>query len=582
MAQVFTVRNDKGQDFQVDEHKIADAEKDGFLPVVSNGKAEHRVAYADLPLATKDGYQPVGSDKQGPLSNTQKPTNETQAPQEESMGRRLTRSTLDTVLPVGGALVAGTLATPESFGVATVPAGAAGYAAGKQLSRILKHYILGDDAGASGAEGLAKQTVGDLGEGALMETTGLATGKAIEAAAPYVAPIVKPVAEKIGNGVKAVGEKLAGTAERQAAKAVGAGAKEFEKPAVAQAIGRNALDEKIIGPFTGAEQSLSRATKAKEAAGKSMDDVYSKVDKAIGPSVNPLETAVRVETELAPTYRTPINKSEVGQLENTIESILARGNENIKLEEAQALKKEIDSVAFPKGKKPIDPTPKQQMAADASAIIRDQIDKAATKGAEALDSKELVQQLSDARKSYGVNRQTEKLLTREVGKEGVSVGSKIQWTADPIKFGSSILKKFGPNMKATNAIALDKVSTVLKKSPDALGKFGEILKQAEQGGPEHLATMHMILERTNPEYQQLLQKAAGPNDAPQKGPEKWANDGFEKLIEHSSELKDKRDIIFADPKLKELLIQASDLKPGTKAMEDIKTKIKSRVSKVQE
>ena len=58
---IFTVRDSKGQSFEVDEDKVSEAEKDGFLPVVSNGTEEHRVSFSDLPLAAKDGYSPISS-----------------------------------------------------------------------------------------------------------------------------------------------------------------------------------------------------------------------------------------------------------------------------------------------------------------------------------------------------------------------------------------------------------------------------------------------------------------------------------------------------------------------------------------
>lgn len=494
---------------------------------------------------------------------------ETAQPKEESLGRRLTRSTLDTVLPVGGAVIAGLAATPESLGLATIPAGAAGYATGKQLSRVLKNYILGDDIGEKDAAGLVKQTANDLGEGAVMEAGGQIIGKAAELAGPYVS-----------KGIKKTGEYLSDAAEKRMAKAVGAGAKEFERPTEALAIGRNALDKKILGPYTSAEDALLKATSAKESAGRAMDEVYSAVDKKLGPSISPLDTAVKVESELAPTYRTPINKSEVGQLENTIESILARGDQKIHLGDAQALKKEIDTVAFPKGKRPLDPTPKQQMAADASAIIRSQIDEAAQQGAEHLGSEDLVKKLNEARKAYGLNRQTEKLLTKKVGKEGAGIGTKVNWTVDPVRFGASLVKKVAPSADATSAIILDRISSIVKNAPGSFGNFAGILKSAEQAGPQHLAAMHAILEKTNPEYRQIIQKAASTNDQPPtKGPDKWANDGLKKIIDH-----DGTDA-FSDPELvkkmmdskkgKELLIKASDLKPNSKAMEDVVGKIRT-------
>lgn len=69
-----------------------------------------------------------------------------------------------------------------------------------------------------------------------------------------------------------------------------------------------------------------------------------------------------------------------------------------------------------------------------------------------------------------------------------------------------------------------------------------------------------------------------------KGKEKWANDGFDKILQHSNDtsfldlIKVNREKLFSDPKNKELLIQASDLKPGSKAMEKVVSKIKSKIA----
>jgi len=72
-------------------------------------------------------------------------------------------------------------------------------------------------------------------------------------------------------------------------------------------------------------------------------------------------------------------------------------------------------------------------------------------------------------------------------------------------------------------------------------------------------------------------------DEPKKGPSKWANDGFEKLMEHAKEkgqsFNGQKGAMISDPKTKQLLIAASDLKPGSKAMDQIMAKIKSRGKK---
>lgn len=68
---------------------------------------------------------------------------------------------------------------------------------------------------------------------------------------------------------------------------------------------------------------------------------------------------------------------------------------------------------------------------------------------------------------------------------------------------------------------------------------------------------------------------------PLKGPDKWVNDGLSKVAVQdpdTADLLNKQDLV-SDPKIKDLLIQASDLKPGTKAMEIMLAKIKARANK---
>jgi len=72
-------------------------------------------------------------------------------------------------------------------------------------------------------------------------------------------------------------------------------------------------------------------------------------------------------------------------------------------------------------------------------------------------------------------------------------------------------------------------------------------------------------------------------DTPTKGPKKWANDGLQNLIDHANDPKEKQTLqsqkgaMIDDPKLRDLLVQASDLKPGSKAMDNLMSKVKSRL-----
>ncbi len=53
---------------------------------------------------------------------------------------------------------------------------------------------------------------------------------------------------------------------------------------------------------------------------------------------------------------------------------------------------------------------------------------------------------------------------------------------------------------------------VVKRSPQKLGKFANVLQNAEQRGPQGVAATHFILQSSNPEYRQVLQRAAEGED----------------------------------------------------------------------
>jgi hypothetical protein len=88
----------------------------------------------------------------------------------------------------GGALIAGTAATPETLGTGTIPAaiagGALGYAGAKNAMDAVDAWS--GNAPMQTPRQLLATTAGDLGTGATMEMGGRVAGKVIEAALPKV------------------------------------------------------------------------------------------------------------------------------------------------------------------------------------------------------------------------------------------------------------------------------------------------------------------------------------------------------------------------------------------------------------
>lgn len=66
------------------------------------------------------------------------------------------------------------------------------------------------------------------------------------------------------------------------------------------------------------------------------------------------------------------------------------------------------------------------------------------------------------------------------------------------------------------------------------------------------------------------------NEAPKKGPEKWANDGAQKIVEHDQTIDQSTiDQLMNSKKGRDLLIKASDLKPGSPQMQKIVNQIQN-------
>lgn len=145
--------------------------------------------------------------------------------------------------------------------------------------------------------------------------------------------------------------------------------------------------------------------------------------------------------------------------------------------------------------------------------------------------------------------------------------------------GGAAADKYGGQMFK---YALDKgmqLSEKGKSIADALRKVPG-LSQLEIDNPKAFQNAINIL--ADEKIDSSAAKAAGKEPAPQKGRSKWVADGFDKIMQHAdpkmqAALKSVKSDLMNSPKASELLVAASDLKPGSKAMDrvlDSLTKLK--------
>lgn len=322
--------------------------------------------------------------------------------------------------------------------------------------------------GASEADNI-QDMAGDTAVGAL---TGLTLGKGVEKLSPYI----QKGADKIGGMAKDLAEKLASRAlgaERGTIKSMG-----IDK---IKSAGRQALDEGVISPLASTDDMIARNSAVKDTGGKMMGKAYDAIDDAGASTFSPMKAAQQVDEQLGDFYRSPINRGEANQLDNTIESILMRNTsdtEPISLRAAQELKEELGRVA--NWKNNVNITEKEKMARDAYRIVSEQIDDAVAQGAGAINSAGLSESLKRGKDLFSGASTAEKLLNnRQAREQGNSVlgltdaiigapalGYGYQtgdWqSAAGVMLGKKALQRYGPQ---TAAMGLDKISKMMMTSP---------------------------------------------------------------------------------------------------------------------
>ncbi len=131
-----------------------------------------------------------------------------------------------------------------------------------------------------------------------------------------------------------------------------------------------------------------------------------------------------------------------------------------------------------------------------------------------------------------------------------------------------VRRVIGPRIGSSIAVTADKAADAMRAIPE----FADL----EAKNPTLFSNLAKNVANTNLESK--ASKAADQAPQSPKGPDKWADDGFANLMDHTGNdksLQASHDQIMSSPQGKKLLIAASDLKPGTKAMADVLSRIKA-------
>ena len=411
-----------------------------------------------------------------------------------------------------------------------------------------------DDALGVARDGLAGAVVGGT------------VGKVVDKASPFVA-----------KGAKKLGKSLRNTRDTMAARAVGAERGTIKKLGFdrVKKAGRFVLDNKNLS--ANADDMLKGNEAIKNKGGKLMEKAFTKIDDSGYRGFNPLKVASKLDDEMGGFYRSPINKGETNQLENTIESILMRGDDNISLREAQTLKQEIQKVAnFKKGAH-LEVTDKEKIARRAYSLISKEIDTVAEGAAKELKAPSLSKALKQGKKMFSQAKDAEMLLTNKQAREqgnkligltdSITGGAALGYGATTGDWGTAVgimaakkgLGRYGP---AAATKTLNIVSKSLRLTPNMQKVFSK--------NPKAFQALVSRFEGVAAKGSRSADKQKGPQRNSKekqyalRGSNKWEMDGLQKLVDSDSsgvlEKSKNFEVALNTAKGRKLLIQASSAK----------------------
>lgn len=434
-------------------------------------------------------------------------------------------------------------ANPITYGGAQVAGGVLG-----AVPRLVPGVGAAFGALEGGIYGLgaseADLTQGDI-TGAISDAgTGAAIGAAVPLAFAGAGKAIGKLGDVSSEALGRVAPRLAGRlqdfAEVQSARAQGLERGTLKKlgEKKVKEIGRFGLDaidpltgKPIVSGFASTDDMIARNLNIQKESGEAIGEIAEQIDRSGFRGFSPTAAAEKVESELGSFYRDPLNRSETNLLENALESIRMRGENNIGLQEAQELKKTLAKAA--NWKNNVAPTEKERLARQIYGTVSGMVDEATDKGAEALQNPALLSEFLDSKKLFGASKGAEELLTNKRAREA---GNKMFGLTDTIigagGIGSTVAtgglgagatigilgaKKLGEKYGAQNmARSSDYLAKKVMSIPKLSSKYGKVLQDAAARGETSLAATHYILQQQDPEYrEQMLEKGYEPSSGSQ-------------------------------------------------------------------
>lgn len=334
-------------------------------------------------------------------------------------------------------------------------------------------------------------------------------GASLGGAAGGVGYGVGKLASKVGGYADDLGQRFKNKAEELAVKATGATGKQAE--GFADDAGRQLLDRDLIRFGDTPENIAGRLDDRISESGNNIQRALEK-SKSQGAKIDLLEYLGKSETKVNELRRAG-KFLEADAIEAQTNKIIENADrlgvdsfdpitmENIKRESQAGINYMADAKPTVAGKK-------------VGASMQREAVEDAMRG---LD-KNLSNQFVEEKSLYGLLNPIQKAAEKRSSQLNQSPFGGLGDIASTAAGGGNPMyaaarRMVAPRLASSAAISMDKIGDVVQKSPQAFGKYAQVLQQASQRGPQGVASTHFLLQQSDPDYRLLLDKIANGGES---------------------------------------------------------------------
>lgn len=342
-------------------------------------------------------------------------------------------------------------------------------------------------------------------------------------------------------------------AERKAVQAAGGMTKEMRELGTegVSRVGRELLDKKIVQVGSSLEDISAAAGGAREGAGKEIGAALGKVDDLVKTASEMIDSgklfpgASDAEKEAAKTYLANQYQFAGKRIANRIESDIINANRNLSTGKTNPVAKnefaklqaladdfrdygtttlqqgtEIKATQGAKTRFASETVP-EAFKQEVYGILKNELEDVVGKTAQlekALgrpQTADALNQYNAAKNTYGSMSAAEDMAERSLGRQRanrtVSLSDYLAMIGGAHMGGAPAAVALGGVNKAIRAygdtaaaVGLDKLSSVLSQSPEALSPWASVLSKAASGGGTSLAVTHNILMHNDPNYARTI------------------------------------------------------------------------------